>query len=138
MRDHIAPELRELGFKGSGGSFVLDDPEHWATIGFQRDRYSDRVEVRFTVNLQVVSRSDWQAARSQRGYLPERPAANTTYGRLVWWQRLGELLPVGRDVWWKVGPGTDLPALASEVLAAIRDYGLPAMRAQLEGGGVAG
>lgn len=131
IRHHLAPALRELGFKGSGGVFTLPDAERWALVGFQRSVHNDRQEVRFTANLTVGSKAVWQAARMEMSYLPERPAANTRYGSFIWQIRIGLALPVGRDTWWKVEPRTDLDALARDVIAAIRDHGLPAMQEQM-------
>jgi hypothetical protein len=49
-RNDIAPRLRELGFKGSAGTYVLPDEESWRVVAFQKDRYSTRDWVHFTVN----------------------------------------------------------------------------------------
>lgn len=138
MRLHVAPALRDLGFKGSGAVFNLPEAGFWASVGFQRSVYSDRDEVRFTANLTVVSRSVWQAIRAEKPYLPERPAPNTFYGRSVWQERIGGLLPGGEDKWWHLGPDTDLEALARDVVAAISDFGLPAMRARILSGDISG
>jgi hypothetical protein len=134
MRQHVAPAMRDLGLKGSGGVFTLPDAEHWASIGFQRSTYSDRHEIRFTVNLTAGSKAVWQEARAARTYLPERPAPNTFYGSFIWQSRIGQLLPGGQDKWWSVGPQTALEALALDVAAAIRDYGIPALRNHLSRG----
>ncbi len=37
LRDHIAPGMRELGFKASGDVFVLPDDQYRALVGFQAD-----------------------------------------------------------------------------------------------------
>lgn len=132
MRDLLAPALRELGLKGSGGTFVLDDPVSWAIVGFQRSVRNDRSRVQFTINLTVVGRAAWADARRSHPYLSARPAPNLRYGNPTWQQRIGILLPSGVDTWWAVDSGTDLDGLTREVIAAIRDHGLPAMRRQLE------
>jgi hypothetical protein len=131
MRDRLAPALRELGLKGSGGTFVLDDPVCWAIVGFQRSVHNDRSRVQFTVNLTVVGRQAWAETRRSYPYLSARPAPNMRYGNPAWQQRIGTLLPSGVDTWWAVDSRTDLDGLAREVIAAIRDHGLPAMRRQL-------
>jgi hypothetical protein len=131
IRDHISPALRQLGLKGSGGTYVLPDATHWAIIGFQRSIFGDRHEQKFTINLTVVGREEWVAARSTKPYLPERPSPGTFYGNWVWGRRIGELMPSAQDHWWWFTPGTDLDSLTTEVIAMIREYGLPAMRARL-------
>lgn len=131
MREHLGPALRAEGFNGSGGVYRLPDPRHWAQVGVQRSVHGDRRETRFTINLSVVSKPAWDAARADRPYLPDRPAPNTRYGLPVWHSRIGLLLPAAIDAWWTLRPESDLPTLAAEVLAALRDHGLPAIRARL-------
>ncbi len=50
-------------------------------------------------------------------------------------QRIGFLMPVGRDFWWPINPKTDLVALGAEVAAAWLKYGKPWLDAKstLEG-----
>jgi len=93
MRQHVAPELRRMGFRGSGQSFVLPSEDHWVLLGFQRSRSSSAEAVRFTVNTTVVSKQEWAQARERASYLPERPTANTSYGTFAWWKRIGRLSP---------------------------------------------
>jgi hypothetical protein len=132
IRDHISPALRQLGLKGSGGTYLLPDATHWAIIGFQRSIYGDRHETKFTINLTVVGRDDWGSARTTQPHLPKRPAPGTFYGNWLWQRRIGELMPSPHDYWWHFTPRTDLDALAADVIAAIRSYGLPAMRERLD------
>jgi hypothetical protein len=131
IRDHVGPALRADGFKGSGVAFTLPEPAHWVNLGFQKSRYSDSEDVKFTVNLTVVSKATWAAQRQAQPYLPERPAANTRYGTFAWQRRIGLLMPDGIDHWWTVHSTTNLPDLAADVLQWIRSYGLPAIRANL-------
>ena len=44
------------------------------------------------------------------------------------------LMPSGRDTWWEMTARTDLLQLADEVLAAVRDHALPALREHAAGG----
>ena len=130
LRDWIAPRLRELGFRGSGGTYLLPDERRWALIGFQKDRYSDARQVRFTVNVAVADRAAWEAARAEHPWLPPRPSGNTHYpiGDLV---RIGQLLPARVDTWWVVPAAAPTDGVADEVVRAIRDYALPWMREHL-------
>jgi hypothetical protein len=131
LREQVAPALRELGFTGSGPAYSLPDDAHWALVGFQKSAWSDSDSVAFTVNVTVASRDVWENERRTRLYLPAKPAPNTHYGDYVWQTRIGFLLPSGRDHWWEVEAGTTTETLAAEVVGAIRDYALPAMRRQL-------
>jgi hypothetical protein len=41
-------------------------------------------EIQFTVNLLVANRLQWEAARTERPHLPERPSAGTIDGERSW------------------------------------------------------
>jgi hypothetical protein len=132
LKTSVAPGLRSLGFKGSGQNYRLPADDHWAMLGFQKSTSSDARHVRFTANVLVVSRSAWDAARSQSPHLPERPTASTYWGTFVWQKRVGALLPGGEDLWWEVEAGTDPAELADAILWAVQDYVLPAMRRRMK------
>ena len=135
MKEEVAPALRKLGLKGSGQRFELPSNEFWLLIGFQKSQWSDSDDVRFTINLNVASRARWEEARLTRPYLGARPSPNTLYTApaiamddYAWSRRIGDVLPGGADRWWKVTPSSDTRLIADEVVAAIRNYALPAMR----------
>jgi hypothetical protein len=67
----------------------------------------------------------------QKSYLPAKPSASILYGSLFWQKRIGKLLPAGEDKWWLVHAGHDAKVVGDEVLAAIRDFALPAMQDQI-------
>jgi hypothetical protein len=131
LKTQLAPGLRELGFKGSGRSYELPCPDHWAMLGLQGSKWSDSSEVEFTINLLVVSRSVWERERAQAPYLGTKPTPNYMYGPFAWWERIGSLMPERESKWWTVNAGMDTEDLSREVLLAVESYGLPAMRAQL-------
>ena len=137
LRDHIALCLRDLGFKGSGQNFSLPSETHWALLWFQRSQWSSAETVSFTVNLTVVSREVWDN-RPADFNLPDKPGhwdlAPFMHDELqgeFWHRRIGELMPRGLDHWWDVTDDASAEALTEEVVAAIRDYALPAMRRQM-------
>jgi hypothetical protein len=70
--------------------------------------YSDRNEIRFTLNLTVASKQKWAEMRAQSKGRPHphtsRPAANNSYGKDMWQRRIGQLLPTHSDHWWTLGP----------------------------------
>ncbi len=132
MREDVAPALRELGFKGSGQSFSLPSDRYWALVGFQKSAYSDATAVKFTVNLRVVSKEDWERAREAQPWRGQRPSPNDA-GSVPggWYARIGQLLPSRADQWWRVDPDTPTEQTAQAVVAAIRDFGLPEMRRRM-------
>ena len=119
-----------MGFKGSGQEFVLPNEELWVLLGIQRSRWSDSKGLDFTVQLTVAHKKIWKALAESRGY-GERPRSTRFYGPAIWQKRLGALLPGGADKWWPVHADTDLRALGTELVAAIGEYGLPALQAQM-------
>jgi len=130
IREEVAPALRALGFKGSGQSYTLPSDTHWALLGFQRSKWSNSTKVEFIMNLSVVSKAVWDEARVEFPYYPERPAANERYGRFdderFWYERIGR-----GEEWWSLLPGSTTTALSGEVVAAVRDIGLPTMQEQI-------
>jgi hypothetical protein len=131
MRDEIAPELRRMGFKGSGQSFILPSETHWVLLGFQKSRVSYAEFVLFTVNVTAVSKRAWVEARSERSYLSERPSPNSNYGPWAWQQRIGHLLPDRQDKWWTIDTRASAESVRIEVLDAIRTYALTAIEQQM-------
>ena len=92
---------------------------------------SNAKDVRFTVNVTVVSKRAWVEARSERSYLSERPSANSGYGAFARQLRIGHLLPDRQDKWWTVDTRASMESVKVEVLDAIRTYALPAIEQQV-------
>jgi hypothetical protein len=131
MRDEVAPELRRMGFKGSGQAFELPSETHWVLLGFQKATGSNSTAVRFTVNVTAASKVAWHEARPTHVVLPERPSANTYYGTFAWQKRIGSLFPDGEDRWWTVTSDRSARSVAADVLEAIRTYAIPAIQERL-------
>jgi hypothetical protein len=134
MRDAVAPRLRGLGLKGSGQNYTLPSQTHWAFLGFQKSAYSDRERIDFTVNVTVVSRSDWERGRQVRPQMPAKPGANWDLPPYIaadfgdyWNARLGHLMPGGRDRWWTFNPNDTTDDLARAIVAEIEEFALPAI-----------
>lgn len=135
VREILAPGLRLLGFKGSGAQYLLPCEDRWVGLGIQRWYTGDSTKVRFTINLSIVKKSDWDQIREAQRMWKQppgrRPSANAKYSKLQWQDRLGLLMPSADDKWWDLGLN-DYPAgVAADVLAAVRDYGLPELRARI-------
>jgi hypothetical protein len=109
----------------------LPSETHWVLLGFQKSRASNAKDVRFTVNVTVVSKRAWVEARSERSYLSERPSANSPYGAFARQLRIGHLLPDRQDKWWTVDTRASMESVKVEVLDAIRTYALPAIEQQV-------
>ncbi|MFF1902234.1 hypothetical protein [Kitasatospora sp. NPDC058218] len=138
LRDHLAPALRALGLLGWRRTFSLPDETHWALLGLvEQGGPSDPSgavtgpadgPVRYTFDLSVVRRADWAVAA-----LPgPRPDPRTVYGIETWRARIGEVLPVGEDVWWEVLPGPRWRVALDDSIAAVRHYGLPELLRRVE------
>ncbi|MFJ8470332.1 hypothetical protein [Kitasatospora sp. NPDC094011] len=122
LREHLAPALRALGLAGRLRTFDLPDDTHWLLIGLVERPAADRVA--FTFGLGLVRRSDW-ALTAAPG---DRPDPRVRYGFEVWRARIGEVLPIGEDVWWEVLPGPRWQLPLDDAVAAVRDYALPELR----------
>jgi hypothetical protein len=132
MREQVAPALRALGLKGSGQSYAIPADAYWALVGFQKSIASSAGAVKFTVNLQVHPRDAWARAYEKRPSMGAKPSANTLAGvEGTWWSRIGRLLPDASDRWRWIEPDRPTDPVGDEVIAAIRDYGLPEMRRRM-------
>jgi hypothetical protein len=128
-RDLIAPRLRELGFKGSAGTYVLPDEEWWRVVAFQKDRYCTRDWVHFTVNLALAAKDEWASVAGPN----IRPSG--AIGPRGYHARLGNQMPPrGEDRWWELGidpllkkavPPKSADEVGREVVAALTKYGIP-------------
>lgn len=128
LRDMVSPGVRRAGLKGPAGRYHIPSLCCCALVGFQRSEWSTASAVQFTVNLKVVSREVWKLARADKPWLPETPAPNARYPVAEWSARIGSLMPGRQDHWWGLRPGQPLGPLAAEVIGALTDYGLPALR----------
>ncbi|MFF0293213.1 hypothetical protein ACFYS8_11095 [Kitasatospora sp. NPDC004615] len=122
IREHFAPALRALGLQGWRHSFSLPDRDRWAVLGVQAVHADGRV--RYTVNLSVTDKAAWDRRSI-------RPCANTPTGLERWRAPIGEVMPVGGEVWWEVAPGPRWLVAVEDSVAAVRGYALPELRRRL-------
>lgn len=131
---NLAPGLRALGFFGVGLRFRIESNRHWGEILVEQAPPLTTKAVRFTVQVGVISRDEWAEQLRVRPYSPAGEAAHTqTTG---WRAPIGELVtvaghPIG-ELWWELEVGRPFDSLAREVLAAVREFALPAMRARMD------
>lgn len=132
LRTTVRPELKRLGFTGSGAAYTLPTPDHFATISFQQSSGNTWVRAKFTVNVQVIARRDWSQYAAQHGH-GDTPDPDSHY-RVGSTERLGQLSRHGYDYWWSVWAGFPTTDVAGDVIAAIRTGALPAMRQRISHG----
>jgi hypothetical protein len=128
LSSFVRPVLRKRGFTRKGSTFHLRAAEGWGVVDFQKSQFGSSGQVRFTVNLGVTL----DRLSVARGDDPDRKPAEH---RCAWRCRLGTILERGDDRWWTVDTGTDLRALAAEVLPPIVDRGLPLIDERLSPSG---
>jgi len=123
LRVRVAPDLRKLGFKGSGNSFSMARGDYGVGVYFQKNKWSTRESVTFDVNVSVGHQPTNEA------YEIENVAARQLGKELQFpsngfWERLSHL--GGKpDFPWAVTPGGPNDEAAEEVLTAIRTQFLP-------------
>jgi hypothetical protein len=136
MKTAFAPALRDAGLRGSNGRFELPSETYWAQLGFQKSAYSDGHELRFTVNLSVIRREEWDAQAATKSYLGKRPTPSTLYGNWADQVRIGMLTPGGGDHWWRIVRGMDAEAVRDDALSELLSYGVPWLREHITARGV--
>jgi hypothetical protein len=130
---NLAPGLRALGFFGVGRRFRIESNRHWGEVLVEQARSFTAQAVRFTVHVGVISRDEWAEQLRVRPYYPRGSKAAEIQTKSSGWQApIGELVtvaghPIG-ELWWELEIGRPGDSLAREVLAAVREFALPAMR----------
>jgi hypothetical protein len=125
MKTAFAPALRDAGLRGSSGRFELPSDVHWAQLGFQKSAYSSSGEIRFTVNLSVISRAEWARQSAAQPYSGKRPTPTVQYGPWADQRRIGQLTPSGEDKWWRIIRGADVDPVRIDALSDLMTYGVP-------------
>jgi hypothetical protein len=124
MRDHVAPQLRTLGFLGSGQNYRLPNPAgHFAHVDFQRGKWNDATECRFTGNITFVRHEDWPVGT----WMGERPTGGGRYPVPGTYRRIGAYMNTD-DHWWVIRTESDLAPIADEVVSIVREAVLPDLR----------
>ena len=131
LKNIVAPQLRKIGFKGSGQNYHIPSESHWLLLSFQKSTFSDSSNLSFTVNLYAITKKEWHKAHSTHSYFPSKPTATTFWG-VGWQKRIGRLLPENHDHWWTLTLNTDVQSVSKDVVATIEKYALPAIQEQLK------
>jgi hypothetical protein len=131
VRSRLAPGLRGYGFIGSGHTFRSSIDGYYAQVTLQQVAAASTSYVRFTADLSVVRRNEWDEQLRVRPYYGSRPQPSAP----GWSARIGELISVGGfpigEMWWELDAGRPFESLADEVVSAVRWYALPAMMEQI-------
>ena len=133
LRLEIAPMLRTQGWKGSGKDFKRSSDLYRAYINFQKSQHNTRDEVSFTVNLGVLNEEANAEQQAARRDLREKWGSDAvllpTWGS--WSRRLGHLLPIGRDKWWRLLSGKSPEQTMADVRDALINVALPTIQSQM-------
>jgi hypothetical protein len=111
LRKDLAPRLRSLGLKGSGGDYHVDRGDLQGGFSFQRSRHNNKALVEFTINVHALR-------------APSRAS--------FWYDHIGYVLPEQEDTWWVVPAGAATGELLSDLLSAIEDFAVVAIEAAME------
>lgn len=130
IRRGISPDMKKLGFAGSGSIFELWNEKIWLLLGIQKSTSGVPGRLRITINLAAVLKEEWDSLLRSGAKYSARPNPNLVYGKKVWHSRIGKLMPGGQDCWWNVTGESDPDDLASSIVCAVESYALPALREQ--------
>ncbi|MFC5285660.1 hypothetical protein ACFPM7_01230 [Actinokineospora guangxiensis] len=124
----LAPGLRALGLSGSDRHYRLVTDTHRAEISIvQAPARQDTT--RFTLSLGVTPTDEWTNQRRIRPYLTHsQPGWRAPIGQVV---LVGSGVPIG-DLWWQVRAGRPFSRISKEILNLVKEFALPAMRAQIK------
>lgn len=130
---NLAPGLRALGFFGVGRRFRIEGARHWGEVLVEQARSFTARAVRFTVHVGVISRDEWAEQLRVRPYYP---AGEVTRTHMGWQAPIGELVtvsghPIG-ELWWELEVGRPFDSLSNEVLTAVREFALPAIKTRMQ------
>jgi hypothetical protein len=126
--------LRVKGWKGSGQDYKYASGLYRASINFQKNRYNTKDEVEFTVNLAVWN----DGARDEFNTAHKLALENWGRDAIViptwgtWHARIGHLLPIQADKWWRLLTGRSPERTTTEILSAFSNFALPALTKQME------
>ncbi|KJK59532.1 hypothetical protein [Saccharothrix sp. ST-888] len=134
VRAHIAPSLRSMGFTG-GEQYVfrLPDEVYRAQLRIRLGTVSEHT-VRYTFELGLTT----EDLTTGEPTTEEPQAGSAPGGPEHWHASIGELLPVGGEVWWEITAGPRWLVAVEDSIAAVRHYGLPELRRRLADATAAG
>lgn len=124
VSDELWPWLSERGFLKRAQTFHRRVGGDWEVINVQRSAFSDRDDIRFTVNLGVAY-AQLREVDLERWAAGQRPGENSAHLRI----RIGTLID-RQDRWWQVGPATIPSTTGRELTDALSTFGIPWLEAR--------
>ncbi|SRR5712691_11265917 len=120
----LRPVLAELGFRRRSQNFVIESPDCWGVINFQKSLYSSAGQKTFTVNVAIA------AKRIMRFY--DEPADKPPFHYKCHWEvRLGQLIPGCSDRWWTLSNEASYDSALAEVAGLITEKAVPIVKDHL-------
>lgn len=119
----ISPWMRSHGYSRKGQTFVSWQNKTCASIRFQTSKWSEPSLYEFTVNIGVFSAIVFEF-ENEKTPVPRFP----NEGYCHWRARLGELSPLGRDVWWSFRDSLEAERVWDEIAGLLDTYALPLLR----------
>jgi hypothetical protein len=114
-----AEVLRQDGYYRHGRYWYQRGEGFMRSVNVQSSTYNSGAHGRFTINLGVNFQALALATGTKfKGALPKQ------YDFVVG-ERIGFVLPEKNDKWWEFNEGSDLQAIADELVEAWRRYGKP-------------
>jgi hypothetical protein len=124
MRDEVAPELRRLGFTGSGVNYTLPHPELYLLLHFQAEDADEPGSLMVTINISMMNKVEYEEGR--QSFFPRRPTAASLFplGRQF---RIGALM--GHvDKWWEISADQPTETTSSQLVNAVEEFALPELQ----------
>jgi hypothetical protein len=130
IKSALVPALKAEGYRKAGHTFRKAGQRCTLVVNVQASLSSTRETLKFTVNLgafypelnEVMQRGSWAGPG----------ASGPSEAQCQIRERLGPLTPSARDVWWELRVGSSPLAVATEVMEALRDHGLPWLRSMTD------
>lgn len=120
VSDFVAPAMKAAGYRKTARNWHLDLGDAVTVVNLQGSSWNSRDRSQFTANLGI-----WFPAAESIAGSPERPNRKPPEYQCTVRERIGYLMPEGRDVWWELDSTAHLESTGIEVTAAIVDFGLP-------------
>lgn len=130
LKEHIAPQLRRDGYRGSNGRYRKADRQWEISLELQRSRYSTRDRVDYRVNVHVVHPqtatlfNDANRTARAEGRDVEQPSAGD-------WRSELHYLAGLKGGWFALRPTDDLASHAAQLMGQIRQFIYPVVEEQV-------
>jgi hypothetical protein len=122
--------MKAFGYRKQGARFCQEvSTKVLRLVNIQSSAWNVCSDGKFTINLGVYHRD----LAKLHDVIPE--VESPLVQHCIVQQRIGFLMPVGRDYWWSINAKTDLTAIGNEVAGEWEKYGKPWLDAKssLEG-----